>query len=110
MIRAWRTLALVDLIGAPVLSAQPAAPADLIVHNAVIYTIDAAQPTAEALAVRGDRIVLVGANAAVLALRGPATRVVNAQGRAGVPVWHDAHGPFTGLGASLQQIDLRGTT
>ena len=46
-----------------IVAAQQPAPADLIVHNAVIYTVNAAQPKARAIAVRGDRIVLVGDDA-----------------------------------------------
>jgi predicted amidohydrolase YtcJ len=116
MLGTCRTLTLAVLFAAPalstmgsVLAAPQAAPADLIVHNAVVYTVNPAQPAAEALAVRGDRLVLVGADAAALALRGPSTRVIDARGRTIVPGLHDAHGHFTGLGASLQQIDLRGT-
>ena len=49
---------------------QAAAAPDLILHNARIYTVDANRSTAEAIAIRGDRIARVGANAEVLALRG----------------------------------------
>jgi predicted amidohydrolase YtcJ len=91
--------------------ARPAAErATLIVHNAKVYTMHDAQPTAEAVAVRGDRIVLVGTSAAALALRGTDTRVLDAQGRALIPGIQDAHGHFTGLGESLQVLQLRGTT
>jgi predicted amidohydrolase YtcJ len=110
MFRAMRWLGLAGLLGGTAVSAQPSAPVDLIVHNAVIYTVNPAQPQAKAIAVRGDRIVLVGDDAAALALKGPSTRVVDAGGKTVVPGLHDAHGHFTGLGASLQQIDLRGTT
>jgi hypothetical protein len=48
------------------ISAQAPAPADLIVHNATIYTVDPARPIARAIAVRGDRIVAVGEDGAVL--------------------------------------------
>ena len=98
-------------LAAAVLSvAQSAAMPDLILHNARIYTMDAARTTAEAIAIRGDRIARVGTNAAVLALRGSATRVIDLSGAAIVPGLEDAHGHFTGLGASMQSIDLRGTT
>src|SRR5918996_4291788 len=70
----------------------------------------ACQPTAEAVAVRGDRIVLVGANQAALDLRGPDTRVINAGGATLLPGLQDAHGHFVSLGASLQVLPLRGTT
>lgn len=90
--------------------AQSAPTPDLILHNARIYTMDASRTTAEAIAIRGDRIARVGPNADVLALRGSATRVIDLSGAAIVPGLHDAHGHFTGLGASMQSIDLRGTT
>src|SRR5262245_39839816 len=51
-------------------------PATLIVHNANVYTIRDAQPDVEAVAVRGDRIVLVGTSANALALRGERTVVI----------------------------------
>ena len=89
---------------------RPAAePATLIVHNAKVYTVHAAQPTAEAVAVRGDRIVLVGSSQAALELRGPDTRVIDGRGAALIPGIQDAHGHFTGLGESLQVLQLRGT-
>jgi predicted amidohydrolase YtcJ len=83
---------------------------DLILHNARIYTVDANRPTAEAIAIRGDRIARVGTNAEVLALRGSATRAIDVSGATIVPGLQDAHAHFTGLGASMQSIDLRGTT
>jgi predicted amidohydrolase YtcJ len=90
---------------------RPAAePATLIVHNAQVYTMHAEQPTAQAVAVRGDRIVLVGSSSAALALRGRETRVIDAGGATLIPGIQDAHGHFTGLGESLQVLQLRGTT
>jgi predicted amidohydrolase YtcJ len=86
------------------------APADLILHRARIYTVNQKQPRAEAIAIRGDRILRVGSNADVLALRGPATRVLDLQGATVVPGLDDAHGHFLGLGQSLQRLDFRGTT
>jgi predicted amidohydrolase YtcJ len=91
-------------------SRPPAEPATLIVHNAQVYTMHTAQPTAQAVAVRGDRIVLVGSSEAALELRGPDTRVIDAEGATLVPGIQDAHGHFTGLGESLQVLQLRGTT
>jgi predicted amidohydrolase YtcJ len=84
-------------------------PADLVIHNAHIYTGDERNSTAEAIAIRGDRIARVGASADVLPLAGPSTRVIDAGGATMVPGLHDAHGHFTELGASLQSLDLRGT-
>jgi predicted amidohydrolase YtcJ len=98
--------------GACHLSAQAprvAETADLIVHHATIYTAAAGAPRADAVAVRGDRIVYVGTDAGALALRGAATRVIDAGGRAVVPGLQDAHGHVLGLGEQLQELDLRGT-
>ena len=83
--------------------------ASILIHNAIVYTMDAGQPRAEAMAIRGSRILAVGTNADVLKLRGPYTRVIDAKGGTVVPGLHDAHGHFTGLGALLRRLDLRGT-
>jgi len=76
------------LTQAPVASAQPA---DLIVSNAHIATLDAASTTASALAVRDGRLIAVGTDASVQALAGPATRRVDAGGRAVIPGLIDSH-------------------
>lgn len=66
-------------------------PADVIIHNAAIATMDAAMPRARAAAVTSDRFVAVGDDATVLALRGNATRVIDAGGRCVIPGLHDSH-------------------
>ncbi len=68
-----------------------AAPADIIITNARIYTMDAAQPTAEALAIAGETILAVGSNSEVGALAGPATRRLDAGGNTMLPGFHDGH-------------------
>ena len=92
------------------LVAQTPAPADLILHNARVYTLDSRNPAAEAVGIRGDRIVRVGTDAQVLALRSSSTRVIDARQTAIVPGLQDAHGHIVGLGASLENLDLRGTS
>jgi predicted amidohydrolase YtcJ len=91
--------------GAP---APPAA--DLVVHNAVVYTMNDRAPRAQAIAVRGERIVAIGTDAEVRKTAGAATRLVDARGAAIVPGLQDAHGHVAELGANLQQLDFRGTT
>ena len=91
-------------------SAQVPGPADLILHNATIYTVDPARPTAQAIAVRGNRIAAVGDEAAVLEWRAASTRVIDAAGAAVVPGLQDAHGHVGALGSNLQTLDFRGTT
>jgi predicted amidohydrolase YtcJ len=98
-------LPIVALLGATLSAPAPAQVADLIVQNAVVYTVNPAQPKARAIAVRGDRIVAVGDD--LKAWRGPATRTIDAQGAAIVPGFIDSHGHMQGLGMLLDTRDLR---
>jgi predicted amidohydrolase YtcJ len=70
-------------------SAQP--PPQLILYGGKIFTADSDRPWAEAVAIRGKRIVAVGADEEVLALRGAATRLMDLQGRTVIPGINDAH-------------------
>ncbi len=98
-------------VSAQRVSAQraPAAPADLIVTNARVYTADETHPLAEAFAVRGGRIVFVGSQREAAALKGAATRTVDAAGRTVIPGMVDAHAHFSGLAQTLSAVDLTGT-
>lgn len=69
----------------------PAEHADLVVRNAAIYTVDAEQPWARALAVRGGKISFVGDEEDVGRHIGASTRVIDARGRFIMPGFHDAH-------------------
>jgi len=70
--------------------AQSGAP-DLIVHHAKVFTADPAHRFAEAVAVKGNRIVAVGTNADITALAGDATKRIDAGGRVVIPGFNDAH-------------------
>jgi hypothetical protein len=94
---------------APSPAAVPSGPAELIVTNARIHTVDAARPLAQAMAIRGGRLQFVGDATGALALRGPATRVLDARGRTIIPGMVDAHGHLLGLGLALRNVDLVGT-
>ncbi len=83
-------------------------PADLILHNGAIYTVDAARSWAEALAISGGRLVYVGTDAGVSAYRGPDTHTIDLKGRLVLPGFHDSHvHPATG-GLELGLCDLNG--
>ena len=69
---------------------SPSAP-DVIYVNARIWTGDGNYPAAQAMAIRGDRLLAVGSDAAVRALRGPNTRVVDLAGQRVVPGFIDGH-------------------
>jgi predicted amidohydrolase YtcJ len=76
-------------------------PADLIVHRAHVVTVDPKFSTAEAVAVRGGRVVAVGTDVDVLRLRGPNTRVIDAGGKTVLPGLFDSH--VHPLGAALSE-------
>ena len=78
-------------IGGTAQAAQPAAPADTILTNARVYTVDKKQPWAQSIAIRGGKIVVVGTSAQVARLKGTATRVVDLHGRLVLPAFGDAH-------------------
>lgn len=75
----------------PAHAAPPAAPADLLVVNARVVTLDEKSTVAQALAVQGGRIVAVGSNAAVAQHAGPSTRRIDAGGRTLIPGLIDSH-------------------
>ncbi len=91
--------------GAPV---RPAA--DLIIRHAKVWTVDENRPTAQAVAVLGDRIVAVGSNAEVEAWRGGQTRVIDAGGKLLLPGFNDAHVHFVSGGLALDGVQLNDAT
>jgi len=81
-------------------------PADLVIMNGKIVTVDEAKPEARALAVRGDLIAAVGTEKEIKAYIGPATKVINLEGKLAIPGFIDSHGHFTGIGQAKLELDL----
>ena len=94
---------------AVVLAAQPPT-ADLMLIHAKVWTGDANRPTAEAVAVLGDRIFAVGSNAEIGGLRGARTKVIDAGGRLLLPGFNDAHVHFVSGGMQLDSVQLNDVT
>lgn len=88
------------------LNANSLAP-DLIIVNATVRTMDSARPSAEAIAILGNRIVAVGNSTEIKKLAGPNTRIINAQKRLVLPGFNDAHVHFLSGGFQLSSVDLR---
>lgn len=82
--------------------------ADLILQHGVFYPVQPPGRVEGSLAVRGGRIVYLGADAGAAALRGPKTRVVDLGGRTVTPGLIDAHSHLVELGQSLFAVDLAG--
>jgi predicted amidohydrolase YtcJ len=66
-------------------------PADLILTNGKIITVDSAFTVAQAIAIAGDRVLAVGPDAAIAPLRSPATRIVDLKGKVVIPGITDGH-------------------
>ena len=80
-------------------------PADMVVTNARIYTVDSQRPTASAMAIKDGRILFVGDD--VAAYIGTATKKIDAHGATVVPGLIDSHGHMESLGEELATFDLR---
>lgn len=94
----------VTLAASAPLAAQQ--PADLILHGGEVYTVDAARSWAEAVAVRGGRIVFVGTDIGARAWIGDDTRLIDLDGAMVLPGFHDAHVHPVSGGVELLQCDL----
>jgi len=81
-------------------------PADLVLHNGKVVTVDASKPEAQAIAVREGLVAAVGADKEIEAYIGPSTRVIDLAGRLAVPGFIESHGHFTGIGESRLTLNL----
>ncbi len=82
--------------------------ADMIITNARVLTMDADRPTAEAVAIVGDKIVAVGDRRSVEVLAGQGTRVIDAEGRTLLPGFVESHMHLFFGGAELTHLQLTG--
>jgi len=81
----------------------------VLLHGNVV-TLDPARPRAQAIAVRGDRILAVGSDAEIEKLAGARAKVIDLRGRLTIPGFIEGHGHFLGLGESKLILDLRKAT
>ena len=97
--------------GVRLLSQQGPAPqpADLVLRNGRIVTLDATRPEAQAIAARNGAIVAVGSDAEVGRFVGPATQVIDLRGQFAMPGFIEGHGHFTGVGENKLNLDLMNT-
>jgi predicted amidohydrolase YtcJ len=82
--------------------------ADWIYKGGLIYTVDPVRPTAEAVAVRGDKIVFVGKAKDIRKWQGPKTRVVNLKDGMLLPGFIDSHDHLATLGVTKLGINIGG--
>ena len=105
---------LIIVLSALLLSVTPfqtrVQPADLVFKNGNVYTANDRTPKAQAIAVKGDRIVFVGTNVAAQRYVGSATRVIDLQGKTVLPGFVDAHQHLSGVGFREMTLNLEGIT
>ena len=91
-------------------NAQDATPhaADTILVNGKVYTVNARQPWAHAVAIRDGKVFSVGEDAEIERLRGAATKVIDAGGKLVLPGFVDCHIHFLEGSISLGQANLEG--
>ena len=100
---AFRT-SLVLLVGMLLGCQRPQPPPDTVFIGRFV-TLDAVQPEVEAIAVADGRIVGAGTRVAMLALSGKGTKRIDVPGIA-VPGWIDAHAHISGLGSTLETLNV----
>ena len=83
--------------------------AETIFINGNIYTVNDKQPFAQAIAVKGDRIIFVGANADAEKFRTDNARIVDLAGKTVTPGFTDSHCHIFGIGEREMTLNLEGT-
>src|SRR5713226_1355067 len=84
--------------------------ADVVLVHAHIYTVNARQPWAEALAIRDGKILAIGDDRDIAGYRGASTKVIDAKGRLVLPGFTDCHAHFLDGSFTLQQVNLDDAT
>ena len=100
---ASRTLAFGILLLVAACAPQPA---DLVLRNGKIVTVDPERPEAQAVAISGYTIAAVGTTDEIARYVGPNTQVIDLEGRLAIPGFIEGHGHYMGLGESKMQLDL----
>src|SRR4029079_11776852 len=86
---------LILLVVASLFAGQaPQPPADLVLTNGKVLTVNSQDSIAQAIAISGGKIVAVGTNDQIRARTGPSTRVIDLRGRTATPELIDSHVHF----------------
>ena len=96
------------LIGGSSVFAGQTEEADLIIKNGKVFTANDARPWAEAVACKDGKIIAVGTGGDINKFSGPATKILDVQGKLVIPGLIDAHTHFSSGGRSLISLSFRG--
>lgn len=81
--------------------------ANMILYNGVVVTLDETRPSATAIAIKDDKIIVVGTDDEINQYKDDKTHVIDLDGKFVMPGFIESHAHFVGLGESLVNIDLR---
>jgi predicted amidohydrolase YtcJ len=84
-------------------------PAEMIISGGTIYTMNTTNPTVEAVAVTGGKIVFAGTSANVQKFKGDQTQLIDLKGQTMTPGFIESHGHIMGLGYNELNLDLMDT-
>jgi predicted amidohydrolase YtcJ len=87
-------------------NSKKAEPADLVFTNGIVYTVDEANPTAEAVAIKNGLILAVGTTAEISEYIGDQTEVIDLQGKTMTPGLIESHAHLMGIGYNKLELDL----
>ncbi len=87
-------------------SNEPENPADQVFINGIVYTVDEANPKAEAVAVKDGMIQAVGSTEEIQAFVGESTEVIDLQGKTMTPGFIESHAHLMGIGYNKLELDL----
>ncbi len=85
---------------------EPVEPADLVLRGGIVVSVDDALPRAEAIAIRGFEIAAVGSDREIGEHIGPATEIVELDGRLAIPGFIEGHAHYLSLGQAKMILDL----
>ena len=99
---------IVALTASPSFTQNKSSSADTVILHAKVYTLNPKQPWAQAVAIRGERIVAVGSDADIAKLQSKDSKVIDAKGRLVLPGFTDCHIHFLSGAFSLGRVNLEG--
>src|SRR6266850_5304226 len=88
--------------------ADDSGPVEIIIHNAKVYAADDLGTIADAVAIRGNKILKVGSEREIMRYRRPQTAVIDAKGAAVLPGFDDAHVSLIAGGLARDGVQLAG--
>jgi predicted amidohydrolase YtcJ len=82
-------------------------PADLVLRNGKIVTVESSKPEAQAVAISGGLILALGTDKEIQKYQGASTKIIDLGGKLAIPGFIEGHGHFSGIGQAKINLDCR---